>query len=138
MAKMVLKSSYLSLAATDWSANTAKIELKAEVEDKDVTTFGSLGWKESLTGIFKAGLSVGFKNDYAAAGFDSVMWAAFIAGAAIAFEVRATSAAVGTSNPKYTGSLLLVEWSPISGNVGDEASLDVTWPITGVLARATS
>lgn len=138
MAKMVLKAAYVALSSVDYSAYANKIELKAEVEDKDVTTFGSSGWKESLAGLFKAGLAIGWKNDYGAAALDQALWALFIAGAAVTFEVRAVNTAASTSNPKYTGSVILTEWIPISGNVGDEASLDVTWPATGVVARATS
>lgn len=138
MAKMVLKSSYLALGGTDWSSRCSKIELKAEVEEKDVTTFASLGWMEYLGGMFKAGLSVGFKQDYADDGLDEVMWTAFLTATPVTFEVRATSAAVGVSNPKYTGSVLIKEWSPVSGSVGDTAEQDVSWTVSGAVTRATS
>lgn len=136
MAKMVLLASFLSLNANDLSARCSKIELTAEVEDKDVTTFGSGGWKEVLGGLKSAGLALGFKQDVAAAQLDSIMWPLF--GTVVPFEVRLDNAVVGTSNPKYTGSVLIKEWKPIAGSVGDTAELDVSFPTSGAVTRATS
>lgn len=137
MAKMVLKAAYVALNAVDRSTWTSKCELSAEVEDKDVTTFASQGWKEVLGGIFSAGLALTFKNDVAAGQLDELMWALFLAGLTT-FEVRASNAPVSTSNPKYTGTVLVKSWAPISGSVGDVNEQSVTWPTSGVVARATS
>jgi hypothetical protein len=134
MAKMVLLASYLSLNAADRSANTNKIELQTEVDEQDMTTFASLGWKEVLGGIKSGSLGAEFKQDTAAAALDAVMWPLF--GLVIPFEVRLDNAAVSASNPKYTGSVLVKTWTPISGNVGDGATVSVSWPTSGVVARA--
>jgi hypothetical protein len=136
MAKSVLFSSYLALNAGDLSAYCSKIELKAECEDQDATTFASGGWNERLAGLKSFELSPSFKQDVAASAIDSIMWP--LAFTVVTFEVRLTSAAVGTSNPKYTGSVLIKEWVPISGSVGDIAEMDLTFPGSGALTRATS
>jgi hypothetical protein len=133
---MVLKASYLALGGTDLSSYTSKIELSAEVEDKDVTTFGSGGWTEVLGGLASGSLAVGFKQDVAASALDSIMWPLF--GTVVTFEVRLSNAVVGTSNPKYTGSVLVKEWKPIAGSVGDTAEMDVTFPTSGAVSRATA
>ena len=136
MAKMVLLASYLSINSNDLSGNTSKIELTAEVADEDVTTFGSGGWKEVLGGLKEGSLSVTFKQDVAASALDSIMWPLF--GTVVPFEVRLSNAAVGTSNPKYTGSVLVKEWKPIAGEVGSVAEVDVEFPTSGAVARAVS
>lgn len=136
MAKSVLLASYLSINATDLSSYCYKIELPIEVEDKETTTFGSAGWKEFLGGLKSGSLSVGFKQDVAAAALDAIMWP--LLGTVVAFEIRLSNAAVGTSNPKYTGSLLIKNWKPIAGNVGDVAEVEVDFPTTGTVTRATS
>lgn len=136
MPKMVLLAAYVNINANDLSDNAAKIELTAEVEEKDVTTFGSLGWKVVLGGLKSGGLALDFKQDFAATKLDSIMWPLF--GTVVPFEVRADQAAVGTSNPKYTGNLLIKEWKPISGQVGDDASVGVSYPTSGAITRATS
>jgi hypothetical protein len=136
MAKMVLLASFLSLNANDLSAYTSKIELSIEVEDKDVTTFGSLGWKEVLGGLKGGSLGIMWKQDVAAAALDSIMWP--LLGTVVPFEVRLSNAAVGASNPKYTGNVLIKKWAPIGGSVGDTAEVDVEFPTSGAVTRATA
>lgn len=136
--KMVLKSSVLIVNSNDLSAYCSKIEVAAQVEEKDVTTFASGGWKEVTGGLFSAGINATFFNDVSASALDSIIWALFIAGVPTAFETRLTSSVVGTSNPKYTGSVLVSKWNPISGTVGDVDGVDVSWPTSGVVTRATS
>ncbi|MFD3777357.1 hypothetical protein [Streptomyces sp. NPDC058612] len=136
MPKMVLLAQYLSLNGTNLSDDTRKAELTFEVEDKDVTTYGSLGWKVLLGGLKSGELSVEFLNDFAATKLDSIMWP--LLGTVVAFEVRADAGAVSTSNPKYTGSVLINGWNPIEGSIGDEASVSVGYPTSGAVTRATS
>jgi hypothetical protein len=136
MAKIVLKTSYVSLASNDLSSYCSKIELKVDVDEKEVTTFGSSGWKEVLGGIQSGELALTFKQDVAASALDSILWP--LLGTVVAFEVRATSAAVGTSNPKYTGSVLIKSHSPVAGGVGDVAEMSLSFPTSGTITRATS
>lgn len=136
MAKMVLLASYVNLNSNDLSTYAAKIELTVDVEDKEVTTYGSAGWKEVLGGLKSGSLALTFKQDVAAAALDSIMWA--LLGTVVTFEVRLSNSAVGVSNPKYTGSVLIKSWNPISGNVGDAAEVSVTYPTSAAVTRATS
>ncbi|GAA2108698.1 hypothetical protein [Streptomyces synnematoformans] len=136
MPKMVLLAQYLSLNGTDLSEYTKKAELAVEVEDKDVTTYTSLGWKEVLGGLKSGELGIDFLQDFAATELDSVMWP--LLGTVVPFAIRPDQGVVGTSNPEYTGNILVKEWKPIEGSVGDEASVGVSFPTSGAVARATS
>ncbi|WP_047892151.1 phage tail tube protein [Micromonospora sp. RV43] len=136
MPLMVLKAAYLAINGVDRSGNTSKCEVTAEVEEKDVTTFASQGWKEVLGGLASGGVAVSFKNDVAASALDSAMWALF--GQVVTFEARATNAVVGTSNPKYTGNMLIKSWTPISGSPGDVNEASYTFPSSGPISRATA
>lgn len=136
MAKMVLKAAYLAINGVDRSAWTSSVELSTEVDEGDVTTYASNGWKESLGGLASGQLAIKFKQDVAASQLDELMWALF--GTVTTFEVRLSNAAVGVNNPKYTGSILVKEWKPIAGDVGDVAEVDVTYPTSGVVTRATA
>lgn len=138
MAKMVLTSEYLSIATNDLSAYIKKAELVCEVEEKDVTTMSSLGWKTYIGGLLSGSISVEFAQDYAAAAIDSIMWPLFIAKAPVAFEVRPTSAVVGASNPKWTGNLIVKSWQAVGGGVGDDASVSATYPTSGAVTRAVA
>ncbi len=136
MAKSVLLASYIAINSVDLSAYASKIEVKVECEDQDVTTFASGGWNERLAGLKSFELSIGWKQDVAASALDSQLWALFAT--ITTCEVRLSNASVGTSNPKYTGSVLIKEHSPIAGSVGDVAEMDVSYPGSGALTRATA
>lgn len=136
MAFMVLTSEYVSLNASDLSAYANKAELSVEVDEKDVTTYASAGWKQVIGGLKSGTLAIEFKQDFAAAALDSILWPLF--GTVVAFEVRPTSAVAGASNPKWTGSVLIKELKPISGGVGDEASQSVSFPTSGAVTRAVA
>jgi hypothetical protein len=136
MAKMVLTAAYLSVNATDVSSYASTIELSVDVKDEDVTTFASGGWSEVLGGLRSAKLSVTFKQDTAASAIDATIWP--LLGTVVPFEVRLSNATVGTSNPKYTGNVLISSWAPISGDVGKVAEVSVDWVPTGAVTRATA
>ena len=136
MPKMVLLAEYLSLAGNDLSSNTNKAEVAVEVEEKDVTTYGSDGWKEVLGGLKSGTIAIEFKQDFAAAALDAIMWP--LLGTVVPFEVRPDQAAASASNPSYTGNLLIKAWNPVTGSVGDEASVSVSYPTSGAVTRATA
>ncbi|MGW6142171.1 hypothetical protein [Streptomyces sp. NPDC055140] len=136
MPKMVLLAQYVSINGVDLSDSTRKAELSTEVEEKEVTNYASLGWKELLGGLKSAELGLEFLQDVAATKIDSIMWP--LLGTVVPFEVRLSNAVAGVSNPKYTGSILINGWNPIEGSVGDEASVSVGYPTSGAVTRATS
>lgn len=136
MPKMVLLAQFVSINATDLSAYNNKGELAVEVEEKDVTTYASLGWKEVLGGLKSGTLGLEFKQDFAATKLDAIMWP--LLGTVVPFVVRADQAAVSTSNPQYSGNILIKAWNPLTGSVGDDASVSVSYPTSGAVTRATA
>lgn len=136
MAKLILTAAQLLLNGVDRSSWTSSVELAVEAEVKDVTVFTSGGFKENLSGLKSGNLQIGWKNDLAAGALDELMWALFIASAAVTFEVRAVNTARSTSNPAYTGSVIVNGWTPITGSPGDVNEFSVTYPTTGIITRA--
>jgi len=136
MAKQVILASYVALGGVDYSNYCSKIELSIEAETKEATTFGSGGWAENLGGIKSGELSLTFKQDVADNAIDEAMFA--LLGQTTTFEVRLNNSVVGVSNPKYTGSVLVNSWAPINGSVGDVAEVEVGWPTSGAVTRATA
>lgn len=137
MAMMVLTAAYINITGPgDISNRCSKVELTVDVDEKDTTTFGSSGWKECIGGLKSAQLALTLKQDPVDDGLDEDFWT--ILGTVAAFEVRLSSAAVGAGNPKYTGSVLVKEWKPVNGSVGDLAELDLTFPVSGAVTRAVA
>ncbi len=136
MAILVLTAATLILNSVDRSALTSKVEVAADVDEKDVTTFTSAGWKSVLGGLKSGNLAVTFKNDLAAGGLDEIMWGLF--GTVVPFEVRAVNTARSTSNPGYTGNVLIKSWTPVTGAPGDVNEASYTFPTSGAITRQTS
>lgn len=136
MAKKVLLDAQLEIDGNDLTQWCAKVELTDDFEEKEVTTFSSGGAKEVLGGLESGSIGISFKNSHSAGELDQIMWA--LRREVKTFKVRADEAAVSTSNPQYSGSILINQWSPIMGSVGDVNEFDVTFPLSGALVRATS
>ncbi|MFD5217463.1 hypothetical protein ACFWMH_07320 [Streptomyces tendae] len=136
MPKMVLTAEYLSINSNDLSEYTRKAEVTVEVEEKDVTNYKSLGWKEVIGGLKSGTLACEFLQDFAATKLDAIMWP--LLGTVVPFEVRADQAAVGTSNPAYKGNVLISGWSPVTGQVGDEATVGQDFTTSGAVTRSTA
>lgn len=136
MPKKVLLDAQLTIDGQNLTQWCAKIELNDEFEDKDSTTFASGKAKERLGGLEDHEVSITFKNDYAAGALDELMWAR--RRNVVTWTARADAAAVSTSNPQYSGSILINQWTPIAGSVGDLAEVDVTFPGSGPMARTTA
>lgn len=136
MPKMVLLAAHVSLGGNDLSAYARKAEVTVEVEDKDVTTYASLGWKEVLGGLKSGELSLEFLQDVAATKIDSIMWP--LLGTVVPFVVRLDNAPKSASNPEWGGNVLINGWNPIEGSVGDEASVSVGYPTSGAVTRTTA
>lgn len=135
MAKMVLLAEFVSINAVDLSTYATKAEMVIDVEQKEVTTYGSAGWKEFLGGLKAGTLNLEFQQDFAVGLLDQLMFAQL--GNVVAFDVRASSAARSTSNPSYIGNLLVSGWNPITGSVGDDATVSVGYQVSGAVTRAT-
>lgn len=135
MPKKVLLDAQLTINGQNLTQWCAKVELNDEFEDKDTTTYASGKAKEVLGGLETSEVSITFKNDFAAGALDEIMWA--LRRQVVTWTAKADIAAVSTSNPLYGGSILINQWTPISGTVGDVAEVDVTFPGSGPMTRVT-
>lgn len=136
MAKFVLTAEKVLIAGNDLSTYCSKAEITISAEIKDTTNYGSGGWKEELGGLRQAKLSLEFYNDFATTLLDSIMFP--LLGTVVTFEVAGTQAARGVSNPSYIGSLLVSDWNPLTGKVGDVDTSSVSYQSSGIVTRVTS
>lgn len=133
MAVYCITSSYLALSGTDYSAHVKSVTLALDAAVLDSTDMASGGWQENIAGLKSGTLTIDFQDDAADASIDNVLDGLF--GTVVSFEVRPTSAAVGTGNPKRTGNVL-INSLPVGGAVGDLAMKSVSYPTSGAVTRA--
>lgn len=121
--------------STALASYLTQVELKATATDVTTTAFGSQ-WVTRVAGLREGSLTLTFNQDYAAATVDATLWP--LLGANATVVIKPTGSAVGTSNPAYTAICVVTDLTPVSGQVGDLATLSITWPTTGAIARATA
>ena len=136
MAVFAMNDCYIALNGSDRSAYISSVTLSVNVAELDSTDFADAGWTVPIAGRKSGSLALTFNQDVAASAIDSIMWP--LLGTTVTFEIRATNSTVGTSNPKYTGSLLVNSWTPLDGSPGDLAQVSVTLPLSGAVTRATA
>jgi len=135
MAKFAATDYFVSVAGTNFSQNLNSVELAIEADDLETTAFGQ-GFRTRIGGLQQASLTLNFMQDFGAGSVDAVLSPLLATLATVI--IRPTSSAVSSTNPSYTMTALVTQYSPFASSVGDLASLSVTFPISGTVTRATA
>jgi hypothetical protein len=136
MAVMVLKDAFVSINSVNLSSYVTDVTLNYEAEIKDITAMGATS-KAKIAGLKNASIDITFNQDFGASAVDATLFS-LVGGSAVTVEVRPTSGSRSATNPGFTGSGIVVSYTPVAGRVGDVASTKVKIEITGDLTRATS
>lgn len=135
MAKFVATDYKITINGTNFSSSLASVELPIEVEEQETTAFGS-SWRTRIAGLKSGSITLEFHQDFGASAVDATLYP--LLGTNATVVVQPTSATVSATNPTYTGTYLVTQYSPFTSTVGDLATLSVTWPLSGELTRATA
>jgi len=135
MARIVLTNAVVKINSVDLSDHVASVELSQEVEEVETTAFGDSA-RTRTGGLANNSLSLDFHQDFASSSVDDTLNA--LVGGTASFEILPAGTAVSATNPKYSGTVLLTEWTPVSGAIGELATASITWPISGAVTRATA
>ena len=135
MAKFAATDYFVSINGTDFSTSLNSVELAEEADNLETTAFGST-WRTRIGGLKQASLTLNFMQDFALGSVDAVLNP--LLGSIATVVVKATSGSVSATNPTYTMTALVTQYSPFASSVGDIATLSVTWPVSGSVTRATA
>ena len=125
----------VTIDTVDFSASLAAVTLDISKEQLETTAFGDAA-RTYIAGLQDATVTFSFHQDFAASAVDATLHAAL--GTEVAIVVKPTSGAVGSGNPSYSFNALVTQITPFSSNVGDLATQDVSFPISGAITRATT
>lgn len=135
MAKFVAKDYRITINGTDFSESLAAVTLDITAEEQETTAFGN-AYRQRISGLKDASISLDFHQDFGAASVDATLWP--LLGTNATVVITPTNATASTS-PAYSGVFLVTEYQPYASNVGDLASLSVSWPLaSGTVTRATA
>lgn len=128
----------LKINGTVLSARIESVTLTLAKDDIDVTAMGD-GGHTHVGGLENDKLSVNFWQDMAANQVDAVCLPILQAGTPVAFSLAANGT-VGnaTTNPVYTGQVLLTDYAPIGGKVGDGLQAPVNFVVSGTVTEGTT
>ena len=134
MAKLVLTNANIVLAGTDVSANVNSVQIETSVDEVETTAFGPGNGKTRVGGLLDTTISLSMHNDYSA--IEGLVYP--LIGSTTSIVIKPNGTAVSTANPSYSATLLITGWSPVNGAVGELASVDCAWPVSGTVTKAVA
>lgn len=135
MAKIVLTDAKVTINSVVLSDHISSITIDTKDDIVETTAFGSSA-KTRVAGLVDNSVTLDFMQDFASANVEATIYP--LIGTTTTIVVQPTSSTVSTTNPTYTFSALVSEWTPLKGGIGQLATASVTWPISGAIAKATA
>jgi hypothetical protein len=136
MAKLVLTDAKVTINSVILSDHINNITIDTKDDIVETTAFGSTAAKTRVAGLADNSVTLDFMQDYAAANVEATIYP--LIGQTTTIVVQPTSSSVSTTNPTYTFTALVSEWTPLKGQIGSLATASVTWPISGAITKATA
>jgi hypothetical protein len=103
-----------------------------DISEMGVTT------KINMAGLNEWTIDVECLQDYAGTSQVDALLDARYGAASFNIAVKPTSAALGSANPVFYGSVVLESYNPIDGGVGDAIMVKASFKCAGNLTRATA
>ena len=135
MSKFVTTDYSITLGTTDFSSSIAAVTLEVSADEQETTAFGN-SFRTRIAGLKDASLTLEWHQDFGADSVDATLWP--LLGSEVSWTILPQGGPVSAPNPSYSGTALVVQYSPLDSSVGDLATLSTTWPVTGEVTRATA
>jgi hypothetical protein len=143
MARLVLTNVEVTVGGVDLSNHVASVTLGSTYDVIETTAFagGNVpdAAKTRQAGLVDNSVTLEFHQDFANAGAGNTPVEQTIyplLGELTTIVVQPVAGVpFGPTNPTYTFTALVSEWTPLNGAVGELATASVTWPISGMIAK---
>jgi len=133
MARIVLTDAYVTINAVNLSDHITSITLTTSDDIVETTSFGSTA-KTRVAGLVDNSVAIEFQQDYAASSVEASVYP--LLGTTTSVVVKPNGSTTSSTNPSYTFTALVSEWTALNGAVGELATVSVTWPISGAITKA--
>ena len=133
MAKLVLTNPSVTVAGIDLSQWITNVVLETKYDILDTTTFGS-GSKTRVAGLADNSVQIDWIQDFASSSVEATIYP--LLGTAAAVVIQPVAGSASTSNPKFTVSALISEWTPLNGGIGQLSTAKTSWPVSGAITKA--
>jgi len=135
MAALVLTNAYITINSVNLSDHIASVTLTTADDVIETTAFGSTA-RTRVAGLGDNSVALEFHQDYATSNVEATIYP--LLGSTTTVVVKPNGSSTAATNPSYTFTTLVSEWTPLNGAVGELATASVTWPISGEITKAVS
>ncbi len=135
MAVFSMTNAKVVINSVDLSARVRKVTFNVKSDENDSSAMGAT-YHARIAGLNDWSVSLDFNQDFAAGQVDATLFP--LIGTVTTVSVNSVNAANSATNPNYSGSVLVADYTPMDGSVGDLATTSLTWNGAGTLTRATS
>lgn len=135
MAILIIDDYSVVLDGNDISDHVKSGTLNTGVEMQDKTAM-TANTRISKGGLKTWAAELELFQDYADGNIDSLIFP--LQGTDVTLVVKPTSAAVGAGNPSYTGLVVVGDYAPLDGAVGDMAMTSLALVAAGDLVRSVT
>jgi hypothetical protein len=148
MARIVLTDVDVELAGSPVGQYISSVTINTPEDVVETTAFGPVGARTRVSGLKDHSIALEFHNDFASGAMESIIDTIGI-GQLANIVIKPTSAAISATNPAYradgsgsgatlAGQVLVSEWTPLNGAVGELSTVSVTWPVSGQIVKDTT
>lgn len=127
MAKLVLRDCFIEVDGVEFSSHASSVDVNLTKDEIDTTNFGGAG-RERAHGLKDDSFEINFQQDFDAASVDATLWELYDNETEFEVVVRPTAGVASATNPEYRATCILLEYQPLSGEVGDLSETSVTFP----------
>lgn len=133
MPKFVLRDADVVINGVNLSDHVESLTINYGAETPDMTSMQDIT-RRRLPGLIDWTVDITFRQDFDAGEVDATLFP-LVGAAAVAMAIKPTSGAISATNPAFTGNVLVGQYNPIQGTVGDTANSTVTLTGDGTLTR---
>ena len=126
MGKLILRDCFIEVDTVELSDHVSSVEVSLEKDEIDTTNFGGDG-RERAHGLKNDSFTLNFQQNYDSASVDATLYPIWDEEEEVVVTVRPKSAAKGDDNPEYSGTCILLSYSPMNGDVGQLSTTSVTF-----------
>jgi hypothetical protein len=136
MARIVLTNAYVTVNSVDVSDHVASVTLNSSIDVVETTAFSTTAARTRIGGLADNSISLEFHQDYATGEVEATVYP--LLGTTTTVIVKPNGSTTSATNPAYTATVLVSEWTPLNGAVGELATASVTWPVSGAITKTTA
>jgi len=136
MARIVLTNAYVTVNSVDVSDHVASVTLNSSIDVVETTAFSSTAARTRIGGLADNSITLEFHQDYASGSIEATIYP--LLGTTTSVVVKPNGSSTSATNPAYTSTVLVSEWTPLNGAVGELATASVTWPVSGAITKTTA